>query len=115
VDRVLYVGHEIAAVAADTAEAAEEAIRRIKVRYRRRKPVLTVADALAPGAPQLHQRGDGANVAVATAEHWGDVDLAQANARVSTRGTFRYPRVNHACMEQNTTIAWWHDERLEMW
>lgn len=115
VDRVLYVGHEIAAVAAETAEAADEAVRRIKVRYRRRKPVLTVADALAPGAPQLHRRADGGNVAVATAEHWGDVDLAQANAHVSTRGTFRYPRVTHACMEPNTTIAWWHDERLEMW
>lgn len=115
VDRVLYVGHEVAAVAAETAEAAEEAVRRIEVRYRRRRPVLTVADALAPGAPQLHRRADGGNVAVATADHWGDLDLAQANAAYSTRGTFRYPRVNHACMEPNTTVAWWHDERLEMW
>lgn len=115
VDKVLYVGHEVAAVAADTAEAAEEALRRIRVRYRRLKPVLTVREALAPRAPELHPREHGGNVAVATAEHWGDVDVATANARFSTRGTFRYPRVNHACMEPNTTIAWWHDERLEMW
>lgn len=115
VDRVLYVGHEVAAVAAETAEAADEALRAIRVRYRRRKAVLTVPDALAPGAPQLHQRADAPNVAVATAEHWGDVDLAQTNAAFTAGGTFRYPRVNHACMEPNTSIAWWHDERLEMW
>lgn len=115
VDRVLYVGHEVAAVAAETAEAAEEAIRAIRVRYRRRKPLLTVPDALAPGAPRLHRREAGGNVAVATAEHWGDISLAESNATVSAMGTFRYPRVNHACMEPNTTIAWWHDERLEMW
>jgi len=115
VDRVLYVGHEVAAVAAETAEAADEAIRRIVVKYRRRKAVLTVADALKPGAPQLHAREAAPNVAVATAEHWGDVELAEANAVVGTTGTFHYPRVTHVCMEPNTTIAWWHGERLEMW
>ena len=115
VDRVLYVGHEIAAVAADTAEAADAAIRAIRVRYRRRRPMLTVSDALATGAPVLHEREAGGNVAVATADQWGDVALAEANTAFRAGGTFHYPRVTHACMEPNTTIAWWHDGRLEMW
>ncbi|PBC35910.1 hypothetical protein CJ178_31225 [Rhodococcus sp. ACPA4] len=114
-DRVLYVGHEIAAVAAETIEAADEGVRRIKVRYRRLRPLLSVPDALAKGAPVLHQRESGTNVAVEAADHWGDVDVALGNARVTTKSTYRYPRVNHACMEPNTTLAWWHDERLELW
>lgn len=48
VDRVTYVGQEIAAVAADTVEAAELALSLIDIRYRRLKPVLSVAAALAP-------------------------------------------------------------------
>ncbi|MER7003749.1 molybdopterin cofactor-binding domain-containing protein [Dactylosporangium sp. NPDC000555] len=115
VDRVLYVGHEVAAVAADTAEAAEEALRRIVVRYRRLPAVLSVPAALDRRAPLLHKRPSGTNVALATAGHWGDLELATRNAVTSVEGTFRYPRVNHACMEPNTTIAWWHDERLELW
>lgn len=114
-DRVLYVGHEIAAVAAETVEAAEEAVRRIKVRYRRLRPVLSVREALAPRAPRLHERESGTNVAVETADNWGDVDLALGNSTVTTEATYRYPRVNHACMEPNSTLAWWHDDRLEMW
>ncbi|WP_235737109.1 xanthine dehydrogenase family protein molybdopterin-binding subunit [Nocardioides alcanivorans] len=115
VDRVLYVGHEVAAVAADTVQAAEAGIAAIKVRYRRLKPVLTVPDALRAGAPRLHEREHGGNVAVYTADAWGDVELAHANSRHRVSGTFAYPKATHVCMEQNTTVAWWHDDRLEMW
>lgn len=114
-DRVLYVGHEVAAVAADSEAAALAGVRAIKVRYRRLKPVLTVADALRPGAPQVHEREGGGNVALHTADAWGDVDLALTNSDVRVGGIFHYPKATHACMEPNTTVAWWHDERLEMW
>jgi CO/xanthine dehydrogenase Mo-binding subunit/CO/xanthine dehydrogenase FAD-binding subunit len=115
VDRVLYVGHEVVAVAAETAEAADEAVRRIRVRYRRLPAVLSVPAALRRGAPRLHERASGTNVSVQTDGHWGDLAVALRNTGTSVERTFWYPRVNHACMEPNTTLAWWHDERLELW
>ena len=45
-DRVLYVGHEIAAVAAETVAAAEEAVAQIRVRYRRLRAASSVEEAL---------------------------------------------------------------------
>ncbi len=115
VDKVLYVGHEVAAVAAETEAAAQEALRRIKVRYRRLPAVFTTRAALAPRAPRLHDRASGSNVAVETQDQWGDVVAAQARSVLCVSGTYSYPRVSHACMEPNSTIAWWHDDRLEMW
>lgn len=115
VDKVLYVGQEVAAVAADTVEAAAAGVRAIKVRYRRLKPNLTVPDALKPGAPHLHERTDGANVALHAIGAWGEVEEAERNSKRRVSGTFYYPRATHVCMEPNTTIAWWHEDRLEMW
>jgi 4-hydroxybenzoyl-CoA reductase subunit alpha len=53
-DRVRYVGDEIAAVAAVDAETAEEAVSLIQVDYEELPAVLTIAAAMAEGAPQLH-------------------------------------------------------------
>jgi CO/xanthine dehydrogenase Mo-binding subunit/CO/xanthine dehydrogenase FAD-binding subunit len=115
VDRVDYVGHEIAAVAADTAEAAEAAVRAIRVRYRRRRAVLSIDEAMAGGAPHVQERASGTNVATDAVGVWGDAESAARRSASSVQGTFWYPRVTHACMEPNVTLAWWHDERLELW
>ncbi|WP_283138317.1 molybdopterin cofactor-binding domain-containing protein [Rhizohabitans arisaemae] len=115
VDRVAYVGQEVAAVAADTAEAAERALRLIDVRYRRLRPVLSTAAALAARATRVRRREGGDNVALAVSGVWGSAELARSRSTVTVGGSFDYPRVTHACMEPNTTLAWWHDDRLELW
>ena len=53
-DKVLYIGDRIAAVAAETREAAEEAARLVEVEYEDLPVVIDVASALAPSAPVLH-------------------------------------------------------------
>lgn len=53
--KVLYVGDRVAAVVAETEEAAEEALKKIKVEYEVLKPVFTWDDAQAPDAPVLHK------------------------------------------------------------
>jgi CO/xanthine dehydrogenase Mo-binding subunit len=53
-DRVLMIGDRIAAVAAETREAAEEAARRVVVDFEELEPLLDPVAALAPGAPVLH-------------------------------------------------------------
>lgn len=115
IDKVLFVGQEVAAVAADTAEIAAEAIRLIDVRYRRLPALLSIEKALAKRARPLHKRESGTNVALGVEGVWGDLDTAKKNAVTSASGTFVYPRVAHACMEPNSTVAWWHDNRMELW
>jgi CO/xanthine dehydrogenase Mo-binding subunit len=57
-DVVRFVGDRVAAVAADTKEAAEEAARLIDVTYEELPGVYTTHDALAPDAPVIHAHAD---------------------------------------------------------
>ena len=52
--KVCYVGEVIAMVVAESALAAQDALDAIEIEYRDLGAVVTMADALAPGAPQLH-------------------------------------------------------------
>src|SRR5579872_3021691 len=54
IERVLFIGDYVAAVAAETREIAEEAAAAIDVEYDELPAVFESADALAPGAPVLH-------------------------------------------------------------
>ncbi|HEY3117637.1 MAG TPA: molybdopterin cofactor-binding domain-containing protein, partial [Chloroflexota bacterium] len=53
-DRVRYVGDRVAAVAAETIEAAEEAVNRVVVEYEDLPAVFDAEEALRPDAPILH-------------------------------------------------------------
>jgi CO/xanthine dehydrogenase Mo-binding subunit/CO/xanthine dehydrogenase FAD-binding subunit len=115
---VLYVGQEVAAVAAETKAEAEAAARAVSVKYRPMRAVDTVQEARAPGAPALHERASGErNVASIWATEWGDVAAGRAAHTLSVRGSFRYPPVAHACMETNIVLAAWDPERelIELW
>ncbi|MBR5098276.1 MAG: molybdopterin-dependent oxidoreductase, partial [Spirochaetales bacterium] len=52
--KVRHVGDRVAAVIAETLEAAREACRKIKVDYEVLPAVFTVEEAMAPGAPLVH-------------------------------------------------------------
>src|SRR5262249_61889416 len=53
-DKVRYIGDKVAAVAAETLDAAEEAIGFIEVEYEELPAVFDSLDAMKPGAPILH-------------------------------------------------------------
>ena len=55
IDRVRYIGEPVAVVAAENREIAEEALSLIEVRYKELPCLATVEDALAEGAPLLHE------------------------------------------------------------
>lgn len=115
---VRYVGEEVAAVAADTEEQAEAALAAIAVRYRPRRAPLTIDEALAPGAEPLHVRTTNeTNVSLRSTGSWGDVERGRRESAVTARGTYWYPRVGHAVMEQNVCVARWDAdaERFELW
>jgi aerobic carbon-monoxide dehydrogenase large subunit len=52
--KVRYVGETVAMVVAESALAAQDAVGAIDIEYRELPVAVTVEDALAPGAPQLH-------------------------------------------------------------
>ena len=54
-DKVFYDGHVVAAVAADNQHIADAACKLIEVEYELLTPVLNVHDAVAEGAPVLHE------------------------------------------------------------
>ena len=57
--KVRYVGEPVALVVAETAAEAQDAAEAISVDYRELPAVVTAADALASGAPQLHDEVPG--------------------------------------------------------
>ena len=53
-DKVRYVGQEVAAVAAEDEQAAEEALGLINVQYEKLPAVFDPEEAMEPGAPKIH-------------------------------------------------------------
>lgn len=114
-DRVRYIGQEVAAVAADSPESAEAARAAIRVRYRVLPAPVSTAAALADNAPVLHERAGGRNLAMVDSGVWGDPATGRRLSAVAVEGTYRYPKVAHACMERSTTAARWTGGTLELW
>jgi carbon-monoxide dehydrogenase large subunit len=58
-ERVRYVGEPVALVVAESAAAAQDAAEAVVVDYEELPAVVSAAQALAPGAPQLHESAPG--------------------------------------------------------
>jgi CO/xanthine dehydrogenase Mo-binding subunit len=123
-DRVLMIGDRVAAVAAETREAAEEAARLVEVTYEELEPLLDPAAALAAGAPLLHpDRGTYFHNAFAgkdpypvphlNVQGWnrfvrGERDLDALFARAHRVYEHRYftPRQHAGYIEPRSTLVW---------
>jgi len=128
-DVVRYQGEPVAAVAADTLDAAREACRRIRVEYEELPAVLDPRDAMAVGAPLVHpdlagydhMRGvffpkPGTNVAHHQKIRKGDAPASLAAADVRLEASFYNPPVQHVPMETHASIAQALPEgRVEIW
>lgn len=115
---VRFVGQEIAAVAAESAEQAEAALQAIRVDYQALPAPLSTEEALAAGVMRLHQRPGGAgNVSREIRRRWGNPDGGRKASSYSVEAAFACPRVAHACMEPNTTVALWNEveARVHLW
>ena len=113
--KVLYHGHAVAAVAATTSEIAREAAARIVVVYEPLPAVLTIEQAIAPGAALLHEgllaggaAPDGAtsgNVAARIELRRGDVERGFAEADVVVEREFRTSMVHQGYIEPHACVA----------
>ncbi|MFT6434596.1 MAG: CO/xanthine dehydrogenase Mo-binding subunit [Candidatus Azotimanducaceae bacterium] len=116
IEKVLYRGHAVAAVAAQTRAIAERACALISVKYEVLPMVMTLDDALKPGASVLHRHlgadngagrynGYSANVYEQAFEERGDVDIAFAAAEVIVEREFTTPTVHQGYIEPPTCLA----------
>lgn len=101
-DKVRSAGDALALVAAETEEAAEEAVSKIRVDLEPLRPILTYADALDPDAPAIHEGG---NVFQHTTVRKGDVDKALGESDVIVEGSYETHRMDHVPMEPEAGLA----------
>ena len=120
-DRVRSLRDEIAAVAAETEEIAEQALRLIYVDYEPLPIVASAEDAMKPGAPLLHGEDlvvpgpDGRplvahkasldNTAMVFSYDQGDLATGEAEADAVVEDVFQLHYVTHCCMGVSGVIA----------
>jgi CO/xanthine dehydrogenase Mo-binding subunit len=108
-----FVGDEVAAVAADSEEVAEDALRLIHVAYEPLPHVLDVHSALATGAQKLHRNSNRTKEPKVYAR--GDVEKALKSAEVVVDETYESPTALHNCMEPHGCTATWQEDELTIW
>ena len=126
---VRYVGAPVAAVAADTTAAAEEALRLIRVDY---QPLPFVADmdrAREPAAPRVHDAASApegfasgfpaprglplnGNVRGPATDRRGDAAQGFAQADLVVEGEYRTQVQTHCCLEPHAIVADWRADGL---
>ena len=127
-DLVRYIGDRVAAVAAETREAAEEAARLVEVTYDELEPVLSPAAAIAPGAPVLHPDWhdyrflsylDREKPRYASPNIHGEVVIARGDADIEPifaaahrvfEHRFSTPRQHCGYIEPHATVVWIDDD-----
>ena len=125
-DKVYYKGHAIIAVAATNVHAAEDALALIDVQYEVLPSVSTVEEALALGAPILHENwvekgGSGGaalskNIAVHEQHTSGDLDKGFAEADTVLEREYRTSSIHQGYLEPHTATCWWSpNDRLTIW
>jgi CO/xanthine dehydrogenase Mo-binding subunit len=119
-DKVRYVGEAVVAVAAIDRDVARAALDLVEVEYEELPAVFNVDDALADGAPLVHEEAPnegatfadvilhahaGTNVCNDFRLRKGDIDQGFAEADVVFEDTFTTPAVQHVPLETHCTVA----------
>jgi len=131
IDVARYEGEPVAAVAAVDEATADAALDLIEVDYEPLPPVITLEEALAPGAPLVHtgkpQAGIFADLSTLRPEPGtnichqfrfarGDSAGALASADLVLDDTYRFPPVQHYAMEPHAAVAVWSEtDGLTIW
>jgi xanthine dehydrogenase molybdenum-binding subunit len=131
-DKVLYIGHAIAAVAANNPAIAEEAIKLIEVEYEILPAVINLKDAMKKDAPLLHDNlttifredrfsagqdtGEKSNIAGHIQFQRGDIEKGFKEADLIIEKEFNTETVHQGYIEPFASTADWNSEgRLTIW
>ena len=115
VDKVRFIGDEIAAVVAIDSDTAEEATELIRVEYEELPGVFDVDSSILPGAPILHDYCS-SNISVNRKIKYGDIEKGFAEADYVREDTFTMQSVSHAYLEPCSALAQVDlDGRITLW
>lgn len=104
IDKVRYIGDEVAAVVATSRDAAEEAISKIRVDYEELPPVFDPIEAMKPGAPVIHDEVPN-NVSASIHKEFGNVQRAFKESNFVFEDLFDTQPVNHCPLEPQAALA----------
>lgn len=115
VDKVRFIGDEVAAVAATDKDTAEEALELIEVEYEEIPGVFDVDSATLEGAPIIHDYCP-SNISVNRKIKYGDVEKGFAESDYVREDTFTVHSVSHAYLEPCSALAQVDlDGRITLW
>jgi len=104
VEKVRYVGDEVAAVAAVDLETAMEAVSLIRVDYDPLPYVLDPFEAMAEGAPRIHEQAPG-NICVEVHQEFGDVEAVLESCDVIRTGCLKSKNQDGGFLEPHGSLA----------
>ena len=113
-NRVIFAGQPVAAVAALDRLTAEEALNKIEVDYEELPAVISVDEAMAEDAPRLHDFAE-RNLCAHHELVKGDVEKGFAEADLIVEDEFDFPMIYHYSMEPHTTIAQVDGADITIW
>ncbi|MBI4492291.1 MAG: xanthine dehydrogenase family protein [Chloroflexi bacterium] len=131
IDKVHFVGEPLAAVVAESVEAAREAAALIEVEYEALAAVIDAREAMRPGAPLVHEHirpsgvfpdlahlptRSGTNVCYHYKLRRGDVEAGFRAADLVFEDVFTTPAAQHASLEPHAWLAEVEpDGKLSIW
>ncbi|HEY3277964.1 MAG TPA: xanthine dehydrogenase family protein molybdopterin-binding subunit [Syntrophorhabdaceae bacterium] len=114
-DKVRYVGEEVAAVAAVDEDTALAALDLIDVRYELLPPVYTIEEAMAEGAPLIHEDKPG-NLNIHVNIDVGDVEKGFRDSYLIVEDEFSAPEDSYFQSEPYAVVAQFDNNgNLEIW
>lgn len=114
IDKVRHVGDKVAAVAAIDEETVYRALKLIRVDYEVLPAVFDPVEAMAEGAPLIHEDYPG-NINAEVHQSFGDVEEAFNRAFHVRKDTFVGHRTYHSPLEPHVSIAMWEGEKVTLY
>ncbi len=104
-DEIQWFLEDVALVAAETEEQAEDAARKVAVQYEKLPHIVKEAN--------LAEVGDRAKPG--DEQKTGDPDKAFQEADVVSEGHYGVPCISHCCLEAHGSVAEWEGDQLHSW
>ena len=115
IDKVRFEGELVAVVVAEDLRSAELALEKIRVEYEPLAPVFDAVEALAPGAPILHEER-GTNLLLEDSLAWGDIDEGFRQADRVFEESYTSPSMFHHPMEHvGGCLAQYVNGEVNLW
>lgn len=112
---VRYQGDEVACVAAESEQIAEEALRLIKVEYEMLPFVVEKSEAMKPESAKVHAWGNILNNGKPSQYNRGDVEKGFQEADVVFEDTYSTQIVVHNPTEPHCSVVTWEGDKLTIW